>query len=223
MRYANGKEGDSVELRLRKKRWAKPELEKDFKVIFTPSEMKGKWQEIFNNNYPINLELGCGRGNYIAQLAAENRDINFIVIDTHPELLVYVLRKLNERNLTNVRIIPMNIEDIEDVFGQDEINKIYINFCNPWPSNRHHKRRLTHPNFLNKYKTFLRKGSEIWFKTDDENLFEDSLRYFTGTGYNELTKTYDLAQSNIERNIMTEYEEKFISQGIRIKFAKFQY
>lgn len=209
-------------MRIRKKRWAKPELEKDNKVIFTPTQHKGKWKEIFGNAFSIHLELGCGRGNFITKLAGRSKNINYIVIDTHHELLVYVLRKLNENNLDNVRIIPINIEDIGDIFAQDEIEKIYINFCNPWPNRRHHKRRLTHSNFLRRYQTFLKKGSEVWFKTDDELLFKDSLSYFKDTGFNELHRTYDLYQSSSEGNTMTEYEEKFIGQGIKIKFAKFK-
>ena len=94
-------------MRVSKKRWAKPELEKDFKVIFSPSEFKGKWKDLFGNDYPIHLELGCGKGNFINQLAGRNKNINYIVIDEYHELLVYVLRKLNEHNLNNVRIIPM--------------------------------------------------------------------------------------------------------------------
>jgi len=209
-------------LRIRKKRWAKPELEKDHKVIFTPEEIKGNWEELFGNDSTIHLELGCGRGTFITQLAARNENINYIVIDTHHELLVNVLRKLNENNLDNVRIVPMNIEKIGDIFAQNEIDKIYINFCNPWPNRRHHKRRLTHSNFLEKYQAFLKKGSEIWLKTDDDLLFTDSLGYFKVTGFAELHRTYDLYQSDFEGNVMTEYEEKFINQGIKIKFAKFK-
>lgn len=209
-------------MRLRKKWWAKPELEKDPKVIFTPSEFKGRWQELFGNNQPIHLELGCGRGRFITELARENPEINYLALDVHHELLVKVLRKANENTLNNVRIIPMNIENIEEVFALDEIELIYINFCNPWPSNRHHRRRLTHPNFLRRYQTFLKKGSEIWFKTDDDLLFTDSLAYFQAAGFTELYRTYDLGQSDFQGNIQTEYEEKFSNQGIRIKFAQFR-
>lgn len=209
-------------MRLRKKWWAKPELEKDPKVIFTPSEFKGRWQEFFGNNYPIHLELGCGRGSFITQLAEINKNINYIAIDIHNELLVYVLRKVNEKNLDNIKIIPTYIENIEDVFGPEEIEEIYINFCNPWPNKRHHKRRLTHPNFLRIYKTILKNESQVWFKTDDDNLFTDSLKYFEAEGFEELYKTSDLHQSDFKGNIMTEYEEKFSSQGIKIKFGIFK-
>lgn len=209
-------------MRLRKKWWAKPELEKDHKAIFNPSECKGKWQELFGNDQPIHLELGCGRGRFITELARVNTNINYIAIDVHNELLVYVLRKANENHLNNVRIIPIYIENIGEVFAPDEIDKIYINFCNPWPNKRHHKRRLTHPNFLRLYQTFLKQGSEIWFKTDDELLFAESLEYFRDTGFSEFYRTYDLEQSDLQGNILTEYEEKFSNQGIKIKFGRFK-
>lgn len=206
-------------MRLRKKWWAKPELEKDVKVIFNPLEYKGKWKELLGNDFPIHLELGCGRGRFINQLACMNQEINFIAIDVYYELLVHVLRKANESQLVNLKIMPLNIENIGDIFAQDEVEKIYINFCNPWPNKRHHKRRLTHPNFLRLYQTFLKNGSEIWFKTDDELLFTDSLEYFKIAGFEELYKTSDLYQSDFHGNTMTEYEEKFCNQGIKIKFA----
>ena len=209
-------------MRLRKKWWAKPELEKDPKVIFTPSEHKGKWKDFFGNDHPIYLELGCGRGRFINQLAKMNPNINYIALDAHNELLIHVLRKANECQLNNIKVIPLYIENIGDIFAQDEIEKIYINFCNPWPNRRHHKRRLTHPNFLKIYQNFLKNGSEIWFKTDDELLFTDSLKYFEVAGFNELYKTYDLYQSDLRGNIMTEYEEKFCNQGIKIKFGRFR-
>ena len=168
------------------------------------------------------MELGCGRGDFIAQLARNNRHINYVVIDIHPELLVYVLRKINEHELNNVRIIPMHIENIGDVFGKDEIGRIYINFCNPWPSKRHHKRRLTHPGFLAKYQNFLKKNGEVWFKTDDDALFADSLEYFGAMGFAESYRTDDLTRSGFRENTRTEYEEKFTSQGCKIKFAIFK-
>ncbi|UWG97093.1 tRNA (guanosine(46)-N7)-methyltransferase TrmB [Dehalobacter sp. DCM] len=208
-------------MRLRKKKWARPELEKDPKVIFIPSEKKGKWHEVFGNDYPIHLELGCGRGSFITKLAGMNPKINYIAIDTYNELLVMVIRKLNDNDIENVRVVLMNIENIEACFDQDEIDKIYINFCTPWPSNRHHRRRLTHPVFLKKYKTFIKEKAEIWFKTDDDELFADSLKYFREAGFAELYRTDDLTRSDFENNITTEYEEKFIGQGIRIKFGIF--
>ncbi|AFM39453.1 tRNA (guanine-N(7)-)-methyltransferase [Desulfosporosinus acidiphilus SJ4] len=208
-------------MRLRKKWWARPELERDNKAIFNPSQHKGKWKELFGNKNPIHLELGCGRGRFINELAGSCDDTNYLAIDVYEELLVYVLRKANEGRLNNLKVIPMNIGNIEDIFAPDEIEKLYINFCNPWPNKRHHKRRLTHPNFLRRYQTFLLKGGEIWFKTDSELLFADSLEYFKTAGFKELYRTYDLHQSDFNHNIMTEYEEKFCNQGIKIMFGRF--
>jgi len=209
-------------MRLRKKSWAKPELERDDKVIFNPSEYKGKWGELFGDEHPIHLELGCGRGRFINELARMNTNINYIALDAHNELLVQVLRKANENHLKNLKIISLNIENIADIFAQDEIEKIYINFCNPWPNRRHHKRRLTHSKFLILYQSFLKNGAEIWFKTDDESLFIDSRKYFNVGGFNELYITHDLYQSDFNENIRTEYEEKFCEQGISIKFGRFK-
>ncbi len=209
-------------MRLRKKWWARPEMEKDEKSIMDPFPLKGKWQEHFGNDNPIHVELGCGKGQFISTLAKENPDINYIAIDLKDEVLVFVLRKINEMGLTNVRIIPVFIERIDEIFSEDEISKIYINFCNPWPKVSHHKRRLTHPRFLTKYKTFIKKGTEVWFKTDDDDLFESSLEYFKDEGFEELYRTWDLLDSDFEGNVMTEYEEKFSSFGMKIKFGIFK-
>ena len=209
-------------MRLRKKWWARPEMEKDEKSIMDPFPLKGKWQEHFGNDNPIHVELGCGKGQFISTLAKENPDINYIAIDLKDEVLVFVLRKINEMGLTNVRIIPVFIERIDEIFSENEISKIYINFCNPWPKVSHHKRRLTHPRFLTKYKTFIKKGTEVWFKTDDDDLFESSLEYFKDEGFEELYRTWDLLDSDFEGNVMTEYEEKFSSFGMKIKFGIFK-
>lgn len=208
-------------MRLRRKKWAKPELEKDKKYIFQPSEFKGKWREVFNNDDPIHLELGCGRGRFIAELAEINKHINYIAIDVYDELLVYVLRKANEKQLDNLIILQLDIENIENIFAPEEIERIYLNFSTPWPSRRHHRKRLTYPNFLQKYKTFLKESAEIWFKTDNEPFFLDSLKYFESEGFECTYITYDLHQSDFVGNIMTEYESKFSQQGMNIKFGKF--
>ncbi|NMA68469.1 MAG: tRNA (guanosine(46)-N7)-methyltransferase TrmB [Desulfitobacterium sp.] len=209
--------------RIRRRKWARPELEKDPKVIFQPQEYQGKWPELFKNQNPIHLELGCGQGEFISQCAENNPHLNFIAIDLYNEVLVQTLRKLNENSLENVRLIPMNIRLINEIFAEDEVAKIYINFCNPWPKRRHHIRRLTHPVFLEKYKKFLINKGEVCFKTDDDGLFQDSLKYFAESGFKELYKTFDLHSSSYaQNNIVTKYEEKFSSQGIKIKFGIFQ-
>lgn len=205
-------------MRLRKKWWARPEMEKSDLVITEPAGLKGKWQQEFKNNNPIQLELGCGRGKFITEKAKNNPDINFIAIDLKDEVLIYVLRKVQEEELFNVRIVPLNIMFIENIFDKDEISKIYINFCNPWPKERHNKRRLTHIIFLQMYKKFLMSDSEIWFKTDDTELFNDSIEYFKGEGFTIKYLTFDLQESGFNENVETEYESKFKTMGLKIMF-----
>jgi len=205
-------------MRLRKKWWARPELEQSPIVAVNPKENKGRWKDVFGNGSDIYLELGCGRGGFISDRAAQEKDKNFIGIDLKDEVLIYALHKVEEKELTNVRLIPMNISWVADIFGENEISRIFINFCNPWPKLRHNKRRLTHGRFLELYKQFLRPESEIWFKTDDKGLFEDSIEYFKENGFDVTYLTYDLHNSGFDRNIVTEYEAKFTSLGMNTMF-----
>lgn len=205
-------------MRLRKKWWARPEMEMSPYFITNPYDLKGKWNEEFKNSNDIYLELGCGRGKFITERAEENPDINFIGIDLKDEVLIYVKKKVHEKELENVRIVPLNIALIDGVFNSDEIGRIYINFCNPWPKDRHNKRRLTYTTFLNQYKKFLKPESEIWFKTDDVDLFNASQQYFKDSGFDIKYITYDLHKSGFEDNITTEYEEKFTSIGMNTMF-----
>ena len=210
-------------MRLRKKWWARPEMEASSKVVITPTDNKGKWREEFKNDQDIFLELGCGRGRFITNKALSNPNNNYVAVDLKDEVLIYALRKLEEKEISNVRIVPMNIAGIEEVFDKDEISGIFINFCNPWPKERHKKRRLTHPRFLSMYKKFLKNNGEIWFKTDDKGLFEESLEYFKESGFQLVYHTFDLHNSGFEENIMTEYEEKFSSMGMNIMFLIAKY
>ncbi|WP_163194152.1 tRNA (guanosine(46)-N7)-methyltransferase TrmB [Clostridium thermarum] len=205
-------------MRLRKKWWARPEMESSDYVITEPKQFKGKWKEVFGNDNPLHLELGCGRGRFITTKAENHSEINYIGIDLKDEVLIYALRKVAEKELPNVRLIPMNIAWVGELFDKDEVDKIYINFCNPWPKLRHNKRRLTHSNFLNIYKGFLKAGSQIWFKTDDEGLFTDSQVYFEESGFTIKYITYDLHKSDFKENVVTEYEEKFTSLGMKTMF-----
>jgi tRNA (guanine-N7-)-methyltransferase len=207
-------------MRLRKKWWARPEMEQSSIVITEPAQYKGKWNEAFGNSNDIYLELGCGRGEFVTKSASENPDKNYIAVDLKDEVLVHVLRKVQEAELTNVRIIPLQIAFIEDVFDENEVSKIYINFCNPWPKDRHNKRRLTHTKFLIKYKKFIKPNTEIWFKTDNLQLFDDSLEYFKSNGFEIDYYTYDLHNSDFDENIVTEYEKKFVNLGMKIMFLK---
>ncbi|WP_373898230.1 tRNA (guanosine(46)-N7)-methyltransferase TrmB [Haloimpatiens sp. FM7315] len=205
-------------MRLRKKWWARPELEKSTAFISEAKSMKGKWQEEFKNSNDIYLELGCGRGGFVSKAALKYPDKNFVAVDLKDEVLIYVLKKIQEEELENIRITAMNIMGISEVFDKGEVKRIYINFCNPWPKDRHKKRRLTHTKFLSYYKEFIEKGTEIWFKTDDDELFEESLDYFRESGFALKYLTRDLQSEDFKENIVTEYEAKFKAEGVKIKF-----
>lgn len=210
-------------MRIRCKPWAKPELDACEFCINAPDELKGKWQEEFSNGKPIYLELGCGKGGFASQCAPEKQDKNFIAVDIKNEMLVLCKRKIEaeyekrDLSLDNVRIFIKNIEQIDNVFSrEDNIERIYINFCNPWPKAKHKKRRLTHYRQLVKYKEFL--NGEIWFKTDDDELFEESFEYFEQAGFSIEYKTFDLHSSGFEENFVTEHEQMFTDEGKKIKF-----
>lgn len=212
-------------MRIRYKKWARPELEASSFYIDNPEEFKGKWKEYFSNGNPIHLELGCGKGNFISKLAIENLDINYIAIDLIDAMLglakrnVEEIYKQNEQEVNNLVLTRFDIERILLMLDEkDEIERIYINFCNPWPRGKHRKKRLTHTRQLEKYKVFLKDGGEIYFKTDDDDLFESSIGYFKESGFEILKITHDLHNEPIfERNIETEHEEMFSKQGIKIK------
>ncbi|CAM2963643.1 tRNA (guanosine(46)-N7)-methyltransferase TrmB [Hathewaya histolytica] len=206
-------------MRLRKNWSARPQMEASKFCIYNPYELKGKWNESFENENDIHLELGCGRGTYICEMAKRHPEINFIAVDLKDEVLIYVLRKIEEENLENVRIMPLNIMLMKDVFEKDEISRIYLNFSTPWPKPRHNKRRLTYVSFLKMYKNFLKEGGEIWCKTDNEPFFMDSTTYFKEENFKLRYLTFDLHRSIYnETNIRTEYEEKFSGMGMNIMF-----
>jgi tRNA (guanine-N(7)-)-methyltransferase len=205
-------------MRLRKRWWVRPEMEKSPLTIVNPQEYKGKWNQEFKNDNDIYLELGCGRGKFISTHAQQNSNINYIGVDLKDEVIIYALDKLIDAELQNGRVIPMNIAGISEVFNKDEISRIYINFCNPWPKDRHNKRRLTHTRFLTEYKKFIKPASEIWFKTDNVELFEASQVYFKESGFSIEYLTYDLHKSDFQGNVVTEYEEKFTSLGMKTMF-----
>ena len=220
-------------MRIRYKKWARPELEASKFYEDNPEEWKGKWKEHFKEpNKPIHLELGCGKGQFISELAVENQNNNYIAIDLVDAMLGLAKRNIEntykERNIEpeNVFITRFDIERINLILDKkDEIERIYINFCNPWPKGKHRKKRLTHTRQLEKYKQFLKPNAEIYFKTDDDGLFESSLGYFEESGFTVINKTYDLHSDPVfEKNIETEHEKMFSEQGIKIKacIAKYE-
>ena len=213
-------------MRIRYKKWARPELEASKFYEDEPEKWKGKWKEHYRNQEnPFMLELGCGKGNFISQLAVENQNINYLAIDLVDAMLGLAKRNIEkayeEKNkaLDNVKLMPQEIALIDTILdSNDKIERIYINFCNPWPKDRHKKRRLTHTRQLTKYRDFLVDGGEIHFKTDDDELFEESLEYFKECNFEITYITRDLHNSGYEYNVVTEHEEMFSKQGIKIKF-----
>ncbi|MBE6062769.1 MAG: tRNA (guanosine(46)-N7)-methyltransferase TrmB [Clostridium butyricum] len=213
-------------MRLRKKPWARPELESCDFFIVNPKEYKGKWKELFGNDKPIYLELGCGKGTFMAVHGSQNPDINYIAIDIKDEVLVLAKRNIEKAFeeagrpvVDNVKLMAQEILIINEILGEDDcIDRIYINFCNPWPKDRHKKRRLTHNRQLDQYRAFLKDKGEIYFKTDDDELFEESLEYFKESKFTIKYITYDLHNSDFEGNVETEHEKMFTEQGIKTKF-----
>ena len=210
-------------MRIRYKKWARPELEASTFYEDEPEMWKGKWKEHFKNqDNPIHLELG----QFISKLASSNLNINYIAIDLVDAMLGLAKRNIEEEYL-NKNIEPQNVIitrfDIERILlileAKDNIERIYINFCNPWPKGKHRKKRLTHTRQLEKYKEFLSVNGKIYFKTDDDGLFESSLTYFKELGFEIEKITYDLHKEDIfeGKNIETEHEKMFSEQGIKIK------
>ena len=213
-------------MRMRRKPWVRTELAESEFFIDNPLENIGKWHEAFKRKEnPLHLELGCGKGSFIAKLACSNQDINYLAIDIKSEVLGLAKRNIEKeyleakREIDNVLITDYEIEIIQNILNQkDKVDRIYINFCNPWPKPRHNKKRLTHTKQLEKYKLFLKPEGEIYFKTDDENLFNASIKYLEQEGFDIISKTYNLHKEPIwEGNIETEHEKMFEEQGITTK------
>ena len=206
-------------MRLRYKEWAIPELEENKLIYFDPVDNKGRWNEVFVNDNPIHLEIGAGKGRFTTEIAKRNPDINFIALEMEAGAFVYASRLFVESGQENIRGIRTMAQKLLEYFEKDEIDKIYINFCNPWPKNRQHKRRLTHPRLLKLYKVILKSKGQIQLKTDDLDFFEDSISYFEKEDFEILEIDYDLPPDKNE-NIITEYESKWRNQGVKIKYLK---
>lgn len=215
-------------MRIRNKPWAREELGASEIYIKNPEEIKGKWREKFNNNNSIHLELGCGKGYFVKKAGLKNPGINYIAIDLIDTILGVANRNIQEefgsKNITNILLTRYDVEAINNILDKsDDIERIYINFCNPWPKPRHKKRRLTHVRQLEKYKQFLKQNGEIYFKTDDNGLFKESLEYFEESGFETIKITYNLNEEpDFWDNIETEHEIKFKNEGIKIKAGIFK-
>lgn len=215
-------------MRIRKKKWAEPELAVCDFFVKNPEDNAGKWKSAFKKEQPLYLEIGCGKGGFAGQLALNNPDKNIIAVDIKIDMLGVGRRNivsLFENNgktaddVTNLLLVNYNVEKLDKIItAEDKIDRLYINFCNPWPRPKHNKRRLTYFKKLEMYKSFLKKDAEIRFKTDDDPLFDDSIEYFKQSGYKITYLTRDLHASDVTDNIMTEHEKMFSDEGIKIKY-----
>lgn len=198
-------------MRMRKKKNCSARMESCSAVwIREPEKLKGRWSEIFGNTNPIHIEIGCGKGNFVTGMAQMYPDINFIAIEKVEDVIVMAMEKTINKELTNVRFTDMDAEKMEDFFVRGEIERIYLNFSDPWKKNKQAKRRLTHKRFLDRYKKILNPGNMIWFKTDNKALFEFSLNSFCAEDFKLSNITLDLHNSNFEGNVITEYEQRFL-------------
>lgn len=184
-------------------------------VVQDAETKKGMWNQVFGNDHPIQAEIGMGKGRFLMELAARNPQINYIGIEKYSSVLLRAIQKMEELNLPNVRFIRMDAEDITEFFAQGELDKIYLNFSDPWPKDRHAKRRLPSRQFLERYDEILKKDGRLEFKTDNRDLFDFALEELEPAGWKAEAVTFDLHHDEkmCEGNIMTEYEERFSSQG----------
>lgn len=190
-------------------------------TLETPTDLKGQWNTYFQNDHPIHIEVGMGKGRFITELARKNPQINYIGIEKYSSVLIRALEKLEDLNsspetaINNLVFLRMDAEKLCEIFAEDEISRIYLNFSDPWPKDRHAKRRLTSKEFFNRYRQFLKQDGQVEFKTDNRPLFDFSLEEIPLAGWNLTACTYDL-HHDVELNkgnVMTEYEERFSSMG----------
>ena len=182
-------------------------------VILNPADAKGRWQEIFGNDHPIHVEVGSGKGAFVSGMAKANPEINYIGIDIQKSVLSYALDKVLATDVPNIKLLWVDGSDLTDYFEEGEIDRLYLNFSDPWPKKRHEKRRLTYQSFLATYQQILPENGEIHFKTDNRGLFEYSLVSFSQYGIKLKGVWLDLHASDFEDNVLTEYEQKFANKG----------
>lgn len=201
-------------MRLRNVKGSRETISSNEYVIQEPEKLKGNWKEFFGNDYPIHIEIGMGKGKFLTQLATQNPNINYIGIEKYSSVLVRAIEKRIELDIDNLFFIRFEAEYINDIFDTNEIDRVYLNFSDPWPKDRHAKRRLTSKEFLARYDKLLVPKGYVIFKTDNRDLFDFSLEEVELAGWKLLNKTYDLHHSEyVKGNVMTEYEERFSSMG----------
>lgn len=201
-------------MRLRNVKGSRETIAANPLVIQEIKEKKGLWHTVFGNNQPLYIEIGMGKGQFIIEMARQNPDKNFIGIEKYSSVLVRALEKCAEDAPKNLRFIRMDAEEILEVFDTDEISGIYLNFSDPWPKDRHAKRRLTYRDFLARYKEILKPEGTVTFKTDNRPLFDFSLEELSIAGWTLDNVTFDLHHSEyMDENVLTEYEAKFSAKG----------
>ena len=203
-------------MRMRNKPWAIDYLESNHHIVDVNNTYSKRIKEFFSDDRPVHIEVGTGMGTFITTLAQNNPDINYVGIEIDKNVMIRVTEKVVELGLTNVRLLLLDANTLMDYFNESEIDKVYLNFSDPWPKNRHAKRRLTHSSFLTSYKQLLKEDSIVEFKTDNRGLFEFSLMSMNAFGMKFENLNLDVHDDEPEENIRTEYEEKFSQRGHKI-------
>ncbi len=209
-------------MHMRRKKWARPELAACEWAVDAPEKLRGRWREAFADpDAPLWLELGCGKGVATAAMIADNPGVNCIAVDISPDVLGDARRNIAAlcgEHPGNALLARANVEQLSGILApEDGVSRVYIRFCNPWPRRSHKKRRLTHPRQLAQIRALLPVGGEVWFKTDDEGLFRDSLTYFAVAGYEPVRMTEDLHAAGWQPNYVSEHERRFAAEGIPIR------
>ncbi|MBS5800500.1 MAG: tRNA (guanosine(46)-N7)-methyltransferase TrmB [Clostridiales bacterium] len=204
-------------MRLRRDPRATEYLAQDERVVQEPTAYKGKWHTLFGNDNPIHVEFGCGKGGFITELARRNPGINYVAAERAETVVYKACKKANrEETPDNLVFVFEDMAKCLDIFEEGEIDRLYLNFSDPWPKKRHAKKRLTYRDFLKKYAIILGEKGEVHFKTDNKGLFASSIEEFSLEGWLMKNVTLDLHNSDMEDNIMTEYEKKFSEMGFTI-------
>lgn len=202
-------------MRLRNIRGAGEKIESSEFVVQNPKEMPNKWKECFGNEHPIHIEIGMGKGQFLHTMAKLNPEINYVGIEMYSSVLLRAIQKMEQDVVPNLKFICIDAKEVAEVFGKGEVDQIYLNFSDPWPKDRHAKRRLPSRQFLQKYDVILKKDGVLEFKTDNKDLFDFAVEELPEAGWKAKVVTYDLHNDEelVKGNVMTEYEEKFSSMG----------
>ncbi|TDM04574.1 tRNA (guanosine(46)-N7)-methyltransferase TrmB [Macrococcus carouselicus] len=203
-------------MRMRNKPWAEDFLLAHAEIVSIDEARKGQMREWFNNDRPIHIEVGSGMGRFITEMAKAHPDINYIGIERDKNVMIRIVEKAVEQQISNLRLLTLDAEHLADYFSPGEVDRVYLNFSDPWPKTRHAKRRLTHENFLKLYEIILKEDGEVHFKTDNQHLFEFSLESMSQYGMKLKNINLDLHTEEPQDNIRTEYEDKFSNKGFRI-------